>query len=137
MDGTYHVKPHEDGKWQVIRTGNERATRVFDTKNEAIVFAKDLTQEKDMKVVTHDQSGEVETPTEKPSMIKSDKMSQESIEPEDVSTEAQDMIIEPSIQTHVFNKPVVDEPVIKELTSDKETKSGFFTRFYKRLFGKK
>lgn len=57
---TWHITKREsDGKWQVKGEGNEKATRLFDTKAEAEEYAKTLrTNNEGSKVVRHKKGGE-------------------------------------------------------------------------------
>jgi hypothetical protein len=57
METLYRVNFREDGKWEVFKKGNQRATRVFDTQEKAIEFATDLTnQETVVEIAKKDET---------------------------------------------------------------------------------
>lgn len=54
-----HVTPHHDGGWSVMREGDERASRVFDNKEEAVEFAKDLARVNMVEYIEHNRDGRI------------------------------------------------------------------------------
>ncbi len=56
----YHVVSGPDQKWTVVADGKVRATRVFDTKSEAVEYAVKLADKVNGGVVIHSDMGEVE-----------------------------------------------------------------------------
>jgi Uncharacterized protein conserved in bacteria (DUF2188) len=50
MKKVYTVSYREDGKWQVIRKGNNRPTRVFDVEEDAVAFGDKLALKEDVVV---------------------------------------------------------------------------------------
>jgi hypothetical protein len=56
MGKMYHVS-QKDGKWQVKGTGNEKATRVFDTQKEAIDYSKTLSDDSSNGTIVHSKKG--------------------------------------------------------------------------------
>jgi hypothetical protein len=56
----HHVQPHEDGGWEVKRTGNDRASGVFDTKKEAEKAGREISKKQGTELVIHKQDGTIE-----------------------------------------------------------------------------
>lgn len=54
-----HVMAREDG-WAVIKEGSDRATRVLDTKAEAVEVAREIASNQGSKLVIHRQDGSVQ-----------------------------------------------------------------------------
>ena len=59
MSVTHHVISGLRGKWRVRETGAARARRVFDSREEAIVFARKLAQQEGGQVFVHNEDGTV------------------------------------------------------------------------------
>lgn len=55
-----HVVMNADKKWTVKRTGTTRASRVFDTKTEAIGYACSVATKQKIDVYVHRKDGMVE-----------------------------------------------------------------------------
>ena len=57
----YHVTPRaEDGRWNVIRQGGDKPTRVLDTKDAAVDAARDLAKNQQRgQIVIHNQDGKI------------------------------------------------------------------------------
>ena len=53
-----HVVPR-DGKWAVRRAGADRATRRFDTQNEAIKAARDIARRQGTELYIHGKDGRI------------------------------------------------------------------------------
>ena len=53
-----HVVPR-DGKWAVRKTGSNRVTRKFDTKQEAIQVARDLARKQKTVVYIFGSNGQI------------------------------------------------------------------------------
>jgi uncharacterized protein YdaT len=53
-----HVLPHGEG-WAVRGEGNSRATRVFETQQEAIQRAREIAANKKVEVVIHGRDGRI------------------------------------------------------------------------------
>ncbi len=53
-----HVVPR-DGKWAVRKTGSVRVTRRYDTKEEAIVAAREIARKQQTDVLIHDRHGQL------------------------------------------------------------------------------
>jgi uncharacterized protein YdaT len=58
---TYHVVPHTRG-WAVKRSGARRASKVYETKRDAVARGKELAQELETELVVHDGTGRVGNP---------------------------------------------------------------------------
>lgn len=58
MGKNQHVLPHPDG-WQVKGEGNERATVVTDTKQEAIDRAREIARNQESELVIHNKNGQI------------------------------------------------------------------------------
>lgn len=53
-----HVTPHQDG-WQVKGAGNQKATVVTDTQQQAIEIARHIAQNQKSEVVIHRPNGQI------------------------------------------------------------------------------
>lgn len=53
-----HVTPKGD-KWQVIGAGNSKATKYFDTQQEAINYARDIARNQGVELVIHRPNGQI------------------------------------------------------------------------------
>ncbi len=54
----YHVKKRpEDGKWEILYRGGEKAIKLFDTKAEAEAYVKVLAENQNASVVFHKSKG--------------------------------------------------------------------------------
>jgi len=53
-----HVVPHQDG-WAVKGEGNERATSVHDTQQQAIDSARDIARRQHSELVIHRRDGRI------------------------------------------------------------------------------
>lgn len=56
-----HVVPHPDG-WAVEKEGSQRASRVVDTKQEAMEIARDQARREQVEVVPHNKDGAISNP---------------------------------------------------------------------------
>jgi len=59
MASVIHVTPRPDGKWQVLRAGGDKASKVTDTQGEAIEAAKKLSASDGAGIVVHGRDGKV------------------------------------------------------------------------------
>jgi hypothetical protein len=63
MKKTYHVTSDTEGRWVVRRSGSERAQKAFDTKKDAIDFAKEhatrISQKDAVEVYIHRRDGQI------------------------------------------------------------------------------
>jgi hypothetical protein len=72
-----HVIPH-NGKWAVKGDGNRRATKVADTKGQALKAAREIARRQGVDVVIHDRDG----------TIREDTYGSDPFPPRDLSAEA-------------------------------------------------
>ena len=54
-----HVVPHK-GQWAILREGNERASHIYDTKEEALQKAKEMGKREKVRVVVHKKDGKIQ-----------------------------------------------------------------------------
>lgn len=54
-----HVMPRDDG-WAVVKEGADRATRVLETKAEAVEVGREIASNQGSKLVIHRQDGSVQ-----------------------------------------------------------------------------
>lgn len=54
------VAPHADG-WSVTRQGNDRASRVTDTKQEAVEIARDYAKQEHSELTIKGQNGKIQS----------------------------------------------------------------------------
>jgi hypothetical protein len=62
-DATYHVVSREDGSWGVRKTGEERASRVFDRKSDAVTYARDVARRVHGELYIHGNDGRIREST--------------------------------------------------------------------------
>ncbi|MFO6419238.1 DUF2188 domain-containing protein [Hylemonella sp. W303a] len=55
---TQHVVPHSDG-WAVRKSGSDRATEVFDTQQQAIDRARDISKNQETEMFIHGRDGRI------------------------------------------------------------------------------
>ena len=61
MNNTYHVvASSSNGGWAVIKTGASRALKKFDTKAEAVSYAKALSKSKKTILYVHRKDGAIQ-----------------------------------------------------------------------------
>lgn len=58
MSKNQHITP-KNGRWQVIGAGNTKATKLFDTQNEAIEFGRKIAKNNNVELVTHGRDGRI------------------------------------------------------------------------------
>ncbi len=60
MNGnTHHVLPHPQGGWKVVRGGAARASRNFETKSEAVEYAREVSRNQKTELLIHDTEGKI------------------------------------------------------------------------------
>ncbi len=57
---SYFVSPHQDGGWQVKRTGAQKALKKFKTKAEAEAYAKEVASNQGISVVRQKKDGKIQ-----------------------------------------------------------------------------
>ena len=55
----YHIVHRQDGKWQVKFAKGEKATKLFDTQEEAIAYAKKLAANQNGSITIHKKDGSI------------------------------------------------------------------------------
>ncbi|RIX73643.1 DUF2188 domain-containing protein [Acidovorax cavernicola] len=55
---TQHVVPHSDG-WAVRKSGSDRVTEVFQTQQEAIDRARDISKNQETEMFVHGRDGRI------------------------------------------------------------------------------
>jgi hypothetical protein len=58
MGKDQHVTPHKGG-WQVIGAGNDKATKITDTQQQAISIAREIAKNQHSEVVIHGTNGKI------------------------------------------------------------------------------
>lgn len=58
MGKNQHITP-KDGKWQVIGSGNSKATKIFNTQKEAIDYGKNIAINQQSELVIHNKQGRI------------------------------------------------------------------------------
>ena len=58
MSKNQHVVPHDDG-WAVRGEGNERATSVHDTQQQAIDAGREIAQNQGSELLIHGRDGQI------------------------------------------------------------------------------
>lgn len=53
----YHVVKREDGKWEVKFAGGEKAIKLFDRQDEAIVYSRKMSQAQKGVMLVHNSRG--------------------------------------------------------------------------------
>lgn len=56
----HHVQPHESGGWEVKKTGNEKASRVLPTKQDAEKTGREISKNQGTELVIHKKDGTIE-----------------------------------------------------------------------------
>lgn len=56
---TQHVIPTAKGEWAVRKSGAEKATRIFDERKEAVVFARKIAKQQGSDVYIHRKDGTI------------------------------------------------------------------------------
>ncbi|MBM3327202.1 MAG: DUF2188 domain-containing protein [Calditrichaeota bacterium] len=56
-----HVVPNLSGGWSVKRSGANRASRNFDTKDRAVSYARDVSRRQGSEVIIHGRDGRIQS----------------------------------------------------------------------------
>ena len=59
-DDEHHVVPNPDGGWDVVRSGAQRASRHYDTKEEALDSAREISRNQETELVIHRKDGTIQ-----------------------------------------------------------------------------
>ncbi|MBZ4662808.1 MAG: hypothetical protein JG776_490 [Caloramator sp.] len=61
MGKNQHVTPHPDGGWQVKGEGNNKSTKVTETKKEAIDIARQIAKNQESELIIHGKDGKIQS----------------------------------------------------------------------------
>ena len=56
---THHVVPNPEGGWDVKRGGGEKASRHFETKQEAIDGGREISRNQGTELIIHNRDGRI------------------------------------------------------------------------------
>lgn len=56
-----HVVPNPDGGWGVKGAGNEKFTKLFDRKVEAVDYGRDVSENQGSELFIHGKDGKIQT----------------------------------------------------------------------------
>ena len=56
---SYHVVPNPNGGWSVRKRGAERASKLFEKKEDAIRFGRDLSKSRGIDLFVHGRDGTI------------------------------------------------------------------------------
>lgn len=57
---SHHVVPNSDGGWDVKKSGSERASKHYDTKQEAVDGAREISQNQGTELYIHGKDGKIQ-----------------------------------------------------------------------------
>ena len=150
MSKVYTVSLRDDGKYQVLRKGNQKPTRVFDNEKDALTFAEELKQDQDVVVhidINHSiEEAKVEETVETVDVEKQEtnevleeKETEEEINDVKKETTAEEELQEEENQEEENKETEEQEEQLETNTSSEEQKPkakvGFFKRLWRKLFG--
>lgn len=144
MKKIYTISLREDGKYQIIRTGNQKPTRVFDSEREALEYAEEL--KKDSDVIVNVETDSILTKETDVNVQPEPKQDDdEHTEPVgETGTEVPEAIqpksAEPSEQKANDSSVSTDDeeaptPETETEENEEEKPVGFFKRLWRKLFG--
>ena len=61
MGKTQFVGPHPNGGWKVKGANNEKATKLFDTKSDAIAFGKQVAKHQQSELIIQGLNGKIQS----------------------------------------------------------------------------
>ena len=56
---SHHLVPNPDGGWNIIKGGGQRASKHFDTKNEAEGWGRNVSRNQGTEFVIHNKDGKI------------------------------------------------------------------------------
>jgi hypothetical protein len=59
---SHHVVPGSDGGWDVKRSNAERASRHFETKQEAVDWGRQVSRSQQTEFIVHKKNGQIQNP---------------------------------------------------------------------------
>jgi hypothetical protein len=137
METLYRVNFRKDGRWEVFKKGNQRATRVFDTQDEAIEFATEITNQTDLQetvveIANKDETiGYAKEITSEENKVEVDEIVDTPTPPIEEIKDLEEVIETPQTST----PPVQLETDVQTnptITSQPKKKKGFFSRLFGR-----
>jgi hypothetical protein len=60
MSNTRHVVPNPDGGWDSKKGGAERASKHFETKQDAVDYSRELSKKQKTELVIHKKDGTIQ-----------------------------------------------------------------------------
>ena len=60
LSGSHHVVPSPEGGWAVQRSGSKHASRLYDTKMEAIDAGRQISQNQKTEFYIHGRDGQIQ-----------------------------------------------------------------------------
>lgn len=61
MGKNQHVTPHPNGGWQIKGEGNQKATKITDTKKEAVNTARQIAKNQESELIIHGKDGKIQS----------------------------------------------------------------------------
>lgn len=120
MEKVYTLSSREDGKWQILKKGNQKPTRVFDVHQEALAYAEELAQKEDIRVIVNEANLEQEIITQDVAENLEVQVAVSSLN--GAGVEKTDEPIENSITTQEKeDQPNREDPEVNESVSDEVT----------------
>ena len=59
MSKNQHITSNGNGLWQVKGAGNSKATKLFQTQNEAIEYGREIAKNQKSELVIHNKHGQI------------------------------------------------------------------------------
>ncbi len=59
-NGFQHVVPNINGQWAVKKSGSNKATKLFETKNEAVSYGTKVSKNQESVLIIHKKNGTIE-----------------------------------------------------------------------------
>lgn len=57
---THHVVPNPEGGWGVKKGGSEKASKIFETKEPAIEYARKISKNQKSELIIHKKDGSIQ-----------------------------------------------------------------------------
>lgn len=127
MKKSYTVSLREDGKYQVLKDGNQRPTRVFDNEQEALDYVEELKKEDDVTVTVEFKTTEPSTPEPQVDPV-AEVPPVEPVPPIKVETPIEEQ------KEADHDEPEKVEKATEEVLDTATENVGFFKRLWRKLF---
>ncbi|HRI85510.1 MAG TPA: DUF2188 domain-containing protein [Ignavibacteria bacterium] len=56
-----HVVPNPDGGWGVKGSGNDKFTKLFDRKSDAVEYAREVSRNQNSELIVHGKNGQIQS----------------------------------------------------------------------------